>query len=101
MTGFTSFLNCQHATSLIPRVDGKRARIQRKEKLARTMMQVAKCADQGEDWREQWIVTAMEYFHGKRVSNKALRKQSIKALWGRRTSDDEWYELLAIDGIKA
>lgn len=78
MTGFTNFLNRHHATSLVPRVDEKRARKRRKETLARTMMQMAKCADQGEDWRERWIVTAMEYFHDKKVTKKTLRQQTIE-----------------------
>ncbi|MGA4495994.1 hypothetical protein [Vreelandella venusta] len=78
VTGFTNFLNRQHATTLAPRVDEKRVRKRRKEKLARSMMKMAKCADQGEGWREQWIVTAMEYFHDKKLSKKALRRQTIE-----------------------
>ncbi|WP_231125676.1 hypothetical protein [Vreelandella piezotolerans] len=78
VTGFTNFLNRQHATTLTPRVDEKRARKRRKEKLARTMMQMAKSADQGEEWKERWVVTAMEYFHDKKVSKKALRQQTIE-----------------------
>ncbi|MFS8175753.1 hypothetical protein [Vreelandella titanicae] len=78
VTGFTNFLNRQHATTLAPRVDEKRARKRRKEKLARTTMQMAKCADQGEDWSERWIVTAMEYFHDKKVSKKTLRQQAVE-----------------------
>ncbi len=78
VTGFTNFLNRQHATTLTPRVDEKRARKRRKEKLARTMIQMAKCTDQGEEWKERWIVTAMEYFHDKKVSKKALRQQTIE-----------------------
>ncbi|WP_245798060.1 hypothetical protein [Chromohalobacter japonicus] len=78
ITGFTNFLNRQYATTLAPKVDEKRARNRRKEKLARTMMQMAKCADQGEAWRERWIVTAMEYFHHKKVSKKTLRQQTIE-----------------------
>ena len=41
------------------------------------MMQMAKCADKEEEWRDRWIVTAMEYFHDKKVSKKALRQQTI------------------------
>lgn len=78
VTGFTNFLNRQHATTLTPRVDEKRARKRRKEKLARTMMEMTKCADQGEEWSEQWSVTAMEYFHDKKVSKKSLRHHSIE-----------------------
>ncbi|AJY52830.1 hypothetical protein [Halomonas sp. KO116] len=78
VTGFTNFLNRQHATTLTPRVDEKRARKRRKEKLARTMIQMAKCTDQGEEWKERWIVTTMEYCHDKKVSKKALRQQTIE-----------------------
>lgn len=43
-----------------------------------SVMQMAKSADQGEEWKERWIVTAMEYFHDKKVSKKALRQQTIE-----------------------
>ena len=78
VTGFANFLNRQYATTLAPRVDEKRIRKRRKEKLARTMMEMTKFADQGEEWSEQWIVTAMEYFHDKKVSKKSLRHHSIE-----------------------
>ena len=78
VTGFTNFLNRLYATTLTPRVDKKRARKQRKEQLARTMTKMAKCTEQSEEWRERWIVTAMEYFHGKKVSKRTLRQQTIE-----------------------
>ncbi|WP_206478105.1 hypothetical protein [Halomonas sp. KRD171] len=95
VTGFTNFLNRQHATTLTPRVDEKRARKRRKEMLARTMMQMAKCAEQGDEWRERWIVTAMEYFHDKKVTKKALRWQAIESSGDgvRVTMGDESYWL--------
>jgi len=82
VTGFTNFLNRQHATTLAPRVDVKRARKRRKETLARTLMTMARCADQGEAWREAWIVAAMEYFHDTKVTQKMLRQQTVE-----RTTD--------------
>lgn len=95
VTGFTNFLNRQHATTLTPRVDEKRVRKRRKEMLARTMMQMAKCAEQGDEWRERWIVTAMEYFHDKKVTKKALRRQAIESSGDgvRVTMGDESYWL--------
>ena len=82
VTGFTNFLNRQHATTLAPRVDVKRARKRRKETLARTLMTMARCADQGEAWREAWIVAAMEYFHDTKLTQKMLRQQTVE-----RTTD--------------
>ena len=63
--------------------------------LARTMMQMAKCAEQGDEWRERWIVTAMEYFHDKKVTKKALRWQAIESSGDgvRVTMGDESYWL--------
>tara|TARA_R100001369_G_scaffold4961_6_gene13954 strand:- start:14454 stop:14966 length:513 start_codon:yes stop_codon:yes gene_type:complete len=95
VTGFINFLNRQYATTLAPRVNEKRARNRRKEMLARTMMQMAKCAEQGDEWRERWIVTAMEYFHDKKVTKKALRWQAIESSGDgvRVTMGDESYWL--------
>ena len=63
-------------------MDVKRARKRRKETLARTLMTMARCADQGEAWREAWIVAAMEYFHDTKLTQKMLRQQTVE-----RTTD--------------
>lgn len=78
LTGFTNFLNRQHGTTLKPVTDTRRANKQRKEKLAQSIMKMAKHPEKDEAWRWEWVTLSLEYFHGRKVSKKAIRQQKIE-----------------------
>lgn len=92
ITGFTNFLNRQYGTTLKPFVDTKRASKRRKEKLARSIMQMAKNPNKDDAWMSQWMVLAMEYFHGRKLSRKTFLQKEIET-----TDDGIW---ITLDGMR-
>lgn len=77
LTGFTNFLNRQHGTNLKSVTNATRASKQRKEKLARSIMKMAKCPRKDETWKWEWVVLGLEYFHDRKISRKVIRQQKI------------------------
>ncbi len=78
LTGFTNFLNQQQGTALKPVVNAARICKQRKEKLARSLMKMAKQPEKNEAWQWEWLMLGMEYFHERKISKKAIRQQEIE-----------------------
>ncbi|OWV29725.1 hypothetical protein JI62_10755 [Halomonas campaniensis] len=71
LTGFINFLNHRYSTELAPKVDSKRVRMMRKEKLARMIMEMADSDAKDEAWMARWVLLGMEYFHNKKVTKKS------------------------------
>lgn len=78
LTGFTNFLNRQYGISLKPTVNKKRASKKRKKKLEKTLMVMAQYSEKDETWRWKWIALSLEYFHGKKVPEKAICQEEIE-----------------------
>lgn len=92
LTGFTNFLNQQQGTSLKPVVNDAVVSKKRKEKLARSLMKMAKQPEKGANWQWEWLVLGMEYFHERKISKKVIRQQEIE------TKDDGTW--VTLDGMK-
>lgn len=88
LTGFTNFLNRQLGTTLKPVVNAAKVSKQRKEKLARSLMKMAKQPEKNEAWQWEWLVLGLEYFHERKISKKAIRQQEIE------TKDDGIWVML-------
>lgn len=97
LTGFTNFLNRQHDTSLKPVANAARSIKQRKEKLARSIMKMAKCPEKDEAWQWEWIVLGLEYFHDRKISRKAIQQQKIETkgdgIWVTLKDKQYWLPL--------
>lgn len=78
LTGFTNFLNHQQGTTLKPVVNATVISKKRKEKLARSLMKMAKQPEKDENWQWEWIVLGLEYFHERKISKKVIRQQEIE-----------------------
>ncbi|MEQ5803374.1 hypothetical protein [Halomonas sp. H10-9-1] len=78
LTGFMNFLNRQHGTTLKPVIDTSRANKQRKEKLAQSIMRMAKHPEKDEAWRWGWVTLSLEYFHSRKFSKKDIQQQKIE-----------------------
>lgn len=79
LTGFTNFLNRQHDANLKPVIDATRVRKKRKENLARSLIKMSNHEEKDDAWMLEWIALSMEYFHGRKVSKKAIRQEKIEA----------------------
>lgn len=79
LTGFTNFMNRQYGTTLNPVIDTRRARKRRKEKLARSIMQMTKSVEKDDAWMSHWVVLTMEYFHDRKISIKTIGKRNMEA----------------------
>ncbi|WP_249978484.1 hypothetical protein [Vreelandella olivaria] len=78
LTGFTNFLNREYGTSLKPVIDTRRAKKRRKEKLARSIMQMTTSAEKDDAWMSQWVRLGMEYFHDRKISIKTIGQRNIE-----------------------
>lgn len=92
LTGFTNFLSRQHGTILKPVTDTTRASMQRKESLARSIIKMAKNPNNDEAWLLEWIALTIEYFHGRKISRKAIRQKEKEAV-----DDGIW---ITIEGMR-
>lgn len=79
LTGFTNYLNRQHGFALKAVIDETRAKKRRREQLAKSLIKMTKSPEKDEAWYWTWIILSLEYFHEKKVSRQAIRKQTVES----------------------
>lgn len=77
VTGFVHFLSRNGAPALAVCVDCKKSQRTRRRALEREIMLMAKHPEEGEAFERRWVGAGLEYFHGVRVSRRALQEAFV------------------------
>lgn len=77
VTGFIRFLQANHGVELVIRTDSKKTRVARRRKLERMIIHMSEHPEDGEEFMHRWISAGLEYFHGIKVSVKAVMGATV------------------------
>ncbi len=78
LTGFLSFLNVTNGLNLIARLDECAVEARRRTALERRMKALSRVHERDEEWRDEWVIVCLEYFHGFKMSRKRQVAQMVK-----------------------
>lgn len=80
ITGFISFLNRQHSTNLVARIDDRRIREKRRATLERELIKFLENEVCDGHFKKEWFSIALTYFHGlSRAVGRHIRDDAVSS----------------------